>query len=87
MTWYRVAFSLSVVSFDEIMALEDRLHDDGIHFDTGAAIDKNKPIRRDWELDESAEGATPDEILEKAKTYSPRVMEKAVVRRVKRISP
>ena len=60
------AVSIPFENHGRLREVEDRLHAKGISFDTGSGFGM-----RDWELDWSLKGATPDEVLQFLKDECP----------------
>jgi hypothetical protein len=57
-----------------MFAIEKSLHEKNIRFDTGCGFGN-----RDWELDWSLKGMTPEKLLEYMKKKYPEIMKKAEI--------
>ena len=61
---------------NRLFRLEDKLHEQGIHFDTGYEVISGM---REWSLDWSLSGATAEKVLDIAKKGEPELFKNAKI--------
>jgi hypothetical protein len=72
--YYHVGFPTDKIPLETMFAIEKSLSEKNISFDTGCGFGN-----RDWELDWSLRGITPEKLLEYMKKKYPEIMKLAEV--------